>query len=306
MLEEGLHAGSSPLTRGKLTVKTHTRGAQRLIPAHAEKTARGPGGAALGAAHPRSRGENARLGGPITSGPGSSPLTRGKRLVGTDRFFRSGLIPAHAGKTLIRTQRPNTAVAHPRSRGENAPSSTIWTMLAGSSPLTRGKLPGVLHLITIVRLIPAHAGKTTRRAPPDNHREAHPRSRGENAVVDTLIADRAGSSPLTRGKPTTLNLNGRSRRLIPAHAGKTSEASSSPSGWAAHPRSRGENWRLLGGSCWHSGSSPLTRGKRPGLEASHASIGLIPAHAGKTASLLLALAAVGAHPRSRGENVRVG
>ena len=153
--------GSSPLTRGKLMGYLSPIEDARLIPAHAGKTARGPGGAALGAAHPRSRGENARLGGPITSGPGSSPLTRGKRLVGTDRFFRSGLIPAHAGKTLIRTQRPNTAVAHPRSRGENAPSSTIWTMLAGSSPLTRGKRPAYRCCPATSRLIPAHAGKTT-------------------------------------------------------------------------------------------------------------------------------------------------
>ena len=50
-------------------------------------------------AHPRSRGENeqgcewaARL-------PGSSPLTRGKRLQGDADAVASGLIPAHAGKT---------------------------------------------------------------------------------------------------------------------------------------------------------------------------------------------------------------
>ena len=51
-------AGSSPLTRGKLTVPRGKQSEIRLIPAHAGKT-RNPAGAILtAAAHPRSRGEN--------------------------------------------------------------------------------------------------------------------------------------------------------------------------------------------------------------------------------------------------------
>ena len=50
------------------------------------------------------------------------------------------------------------------------------------------------------------------------------------------------------------------------------------------------------------GSSPLTRGKHDhGRDDVHA-LGLIPAHAGKTTTLLGTLAASRAHPRSRGEN----
>ena len=72
---------------------------------------------------------------------------------------------------------------------------------------------------------------------------------------------------------------------------------------AAHPRSRGENPALLAGRMKRAGSSPLARGKRPGREASHASIGLIPARAGKTALGACRSTPTRAHPRSRGENV---
>ena len=70
----------------------------------------------------------------------------------------------------------------------------------------------------------------------------------------------------------------------------------------AHPRSRGENrnTRILGNKL--GGSSPLTRGKLEWLMCLPDGHGLIPAHAGKTARLVLRGRRVWAHPRSRGEN----
>ena len=70
----------------------------------------------------------------------------------------------------------------------------------------------------------------------------------------------------------------------------------------AHPRSRGEN--TVGGSPIKArwGSSPLTRGKLVPVLDEDAVAGLIPAHAGKTARPGRRGVAVGAHPRSRGEN----
>ena len=75
-----------------------------------------------------------------------------------------------------------------------------------------------------------------------------------------------------------------------------------PTGPAAHPRSRGEN---TGGGrrarrCW--GSSPLTRGKPEVVRGPYCASGLIPAHAGKTPRAVTRLRALSAHPRSRGEN----
>ena len=92
-------------------------------------------------------------------------------------------------------------------------------------------------------------------------------------------------------------------RLIPAHAGKTETGGEAYIPLAAHPRSRGENTRTTTRQSPPSGSSPLTRGKRifaPGLRVR---VGLIPAHAGKTCRPLTLRSALGAHPRSRGENL---
>ncbi len=50
----------------------------------------------------------------------------------------------------------------------------------------------------------------------------------------------------------------------------------------AHPRSRGENSRVVLEAVHTAGSSPLTRGKPVNIDIHAATLGLIPAHAGKT------------------------
>ena len=50
------------------------------------------------------------------------------------------------------------------------------------------------------------------------------------------------------------------------------------------------------------GSSPLTRGKPPVSDFAPYRVGLIPAHAGKTARPRPPTSQARAHPRSRGEN----
>ena len=90
--------------------------------------------------------------------------------------------------------------------------------------------------------------------------------------------------------------------LIPAHAGKTVACAV---GWdekRAHPRSRGENNPFLGCSGGGLGSSPLTRGKRDTIWQGISTVGLIPAHAGKTPCWAPPYLVLRAHPRSRGEN----
>ena len=51
-----------------------------------------------------------------------------------------------------------------------------------------------------MRLIPAHAGKTNLHYASCTMYRAHPRSRGENHVVENCFSAHFGSSPLTRGK----------------------------------------------------------------------------------------------------------
>ena len=114
---------------------------------------------------------------------------------------------------------------------------------------------------------------------------AHPRSRGENNRANRAIEAFGGSSPLTRGK------------RLPA--GRPHQAG------GAHPRSRGENGKLDDTKHTLTGSSPLTRGKREAMRTYETPLGLIPAHAGKTCWLFFCELQSGAHPRSRGENLRM-
>ena len=216
---------------------------------------------------------------------GSSPLTRGKPYLSVLDDRVPGLIPAHAGKTWAYPSATFPPRAHPRSRGENGPAAGMVPRVVGSSPLTRGKQTNAALAGPPGRLIPAHAGKTTTRIRTWFRQWAHPRSRGENA------GGRA------RGR--------RGGRLIPAHAGKTCQSAGGGAAWRAHPRSRGENIYVDWATLHEAGSSPLTRGKRSRAASSPPAAGLIPAHAGKTMRRASRTARWWAHPRSRGENVRI-
>ena len=256
---------------------------------------------------------------------GSSPLTRGKQRIVDYDGEPHGLIPAHAGKTVLDNAEYFTAWAHPRSRGENDVKTGSGLPVLGSSPLTRGKHVEVAgfgvfghgsspltrgkqdvdrEATTGPRLIPAHAGKTI----PTNRRQylsgAHPRSRGENLGLRHARVEMEGSSPLTRGKLLGPKVSMSPHGLIPAHAGKTSAPHATAARSWAHPRSRGENHHdalLIPGD---PGSSPLTRGKRLREQPQQTRHGLIPAHAGKTAPAGERIRGEWAHPRSRGENKR--
>ena len=152
--------GSSPLTRGKPLDYGCDRHLMGLIPAHAGKTGSSPGRSAIRRAHPRSRGEN--VAGARAPGleDGSSPLTRGKQGDRSGLQRRVGLIPAHAGKTETTPTTGPAAWAHPRSRGENSPQTSVRVTSPGSSPLTRGKHDDGIADHVGIGLIPAHAGKT--------------------------------------------------------------------------------------------------------------------------------------------------
>ena len=173
--------------------------------------------------------------------------------------------------------------AHPRSRGENTQKWAGGGIVVGSSPLTRGKHADALSDYMLGGLIPAHAGKTESAGPRQPPKRAHPRSRGENRRRPRRRRSRRGSSPLTRGKHSRGLQATQPSGLIPAHAGKTRTEPPSLLIRRAHPRSRGENRETELFSKRHEGSSPLTRGKRGRHAWSVPTLGLIPAHAGKTA-----------------------
>ena len=232
-----------------------------------------------------------------------SPLTPGKPPPRAVRGADLRLIPAHAGKTNRDSILGPKVAAHPRSRGENHGLSPGKSARLGSSPLTRGKRVASSGFGGEVGLIPAHAGKTAGVRRADQGDGAHPRSRGENAILLGVPFTTAGSSPLTRGKRTRQASPRNRQRLIPAHAGKTDRAWRRGVHPQAHPRSRGENFTCLATTVVSSGSSPLTRGKPDQHGVVSPTVGLIPAHAGKTRAKTSSTSPSRAHPRSRGENV---
>ena len=97
-------------------------------------------------------------------------------------------------------------------------------MVAGSSPLTRGKQCGRPDTVVQRGLIPAHEGTTEEAAGPRSCQGAHPRSRGENPHSITFPSGVKGSSPLTRGKLSARAASVMVIGLIPAHAGKTPDS----------------------------------------------------------------------------------
>ena len=73
----------------------------------------------VGGEHPRARGENKIKFEAEKNDEGTSPRTRGKRVVSTRCSVMCGNIPAHAGKTAPEGLCPRGGQEHPRARGEN-------------------------------------------------------------------------------------------------------------------------------------------------------------------------------------------
>ena len=212
-------------------------------------------------------------------------------------------IPACAGKTRAFSPRVEPSWAHPRVCGENRKNAACMSSPGGSSPRARGKLKYLHTRVSLFRLIPARAGKTSRMKPHGTPRTAHPRVCGENLRAVPLHGVSVGSSPRVRGKP---DLHGRDRalaRLIPACAGKTGVNLPNDQNSGAHPRVCGENdyKKLLGAPA--VGSSPRVRGKLQLISGKTEARGLIPACAGKTLPVTSRVSQSRAHPRVCGENV---
>ncbi len=253
-------------------------------------------------AHPRTRGEHSGPRPGSTSGPGSSPHTRGTR-DGEERHgvdFR--LIPAHAGNTARGVAPGAPGPAHPRTRGEHAPVNGDVPVEVGSSPHTRGT-PGDVHRDPAKdRLIPAHAGNTRLPVTVEARNPAHPRTRGEHAEEVAKNGGTHGSSPHTRGTRKDRDRQRRACRLIPAHAGNTHRGRGRWPRRSAHPRTRGEHHLSEPEPYPGPGSSPHTRGTRAGGRRRPRAARLIPAHAGNTFGVVSGIRHPPAHPRTRGEH----
>ena len=213
----------------------------RFIPAYAGNSIREESVLIRLTVHPRLRGELAPNFKFLLRSTGSSPLTRGTRLVFTGSIFP---IPVH-----------------PRLRGELSVSSFRSPSSPGSSPLTRGTHFDAVEKKVFDRFIPAYAGNSETLKMGAAALSVHPRLRGELSIALARVVPicrfipayagnsnrtakerelQVGSSPLTRG---THGVIPNSRAIA-----------------AVHPRLRGELNIRTADAMAPTGSSPLTRG----------------------------------------------
>ena len=156
-------SGSSPHTRGALASRTCKPSWPRIIPAYAGSTSCLIIQVYTTADHPRIRGEHESEGLADELLAGSSPHTRGARLIASWWAFRSGIIPAYAGSTTSSRTPGCRSGDHPRIRGEHFATSAAGQTLFGSSPHTRGALNERAARQRRKWIIPAYAGSTRLR-----------------------------------------------------------------------------------------------------------------------------------------------
>ena len=221
VVEHQVTRGSSPHTRGARWRGPGRRSPGRIIPAYAGSTIEDLEREDLLEDHPRIRGEHVPVQGELRDRAGSSPHTRGAprvvRVPGPD----PGIIPAYAGSTRRPASATECVPDHPRIRGEHVDYEYLTTYYDGSSPHTRGAPLESCERISPRGIIPAYAGSTGSPSPPPLESWDHPRIRGEHCQAILHVSSLAGSSPHTRGAPSSRPRSARQSRIIPAYAGST-------------------------------------------------------------------------------------
>ena len=107
-----------------------------------------------------------------------------------------------------------------------------------------------------------------------------------------------------RGKPPPRRHRRQHRRIIPARAGQTTSAATSPEANTDHPRACGANARSMTSKPSGCGSSPRVRGKRRRHSPLPSPVRIIPARAGQTARRCSTAGPAPDHPRACGANAR--
>ncbi len=166
----------------------------------------------------------------------------------------------------------------------------------------RGKPPVHRDERVADRIIPAHAGQTTSPHRRPRTWTDHPRTCGANNGEMADLSIDSGSSPHMRGKPGRAYRARDHRRIIPAHAGQTSPATSPCTARTDHPRTCGANSTSSTFAVYVIGSSPHMRGKLVSPCPTSVSQRIIPAHAGQTKTARLEEPCRSDHPRTCGAN----
>ena len=122
-------AGSSPHTRGARTELPSTDATAGIIPAYAGSTPPRPEPPGRARDHPRIRGEHFAAWDAGRLDMGSSPHTRGARILSEVVDGEHGIIPAYAGSTNYARDVELLDGDHPRIRGEHTARPPAWLAL---------------------------------------------------------------------------------------------------------------------------------------------------------------------------------
>ena len=131
-----------------------------IIPAHAGLTTQRDLIKARARDHPRACGAHSALADAMLWKAGSSPRMRGSpRALEVCRADR-GIIPAHAGLTVLVPSATGRSGDHPRACGAHGDLNCGSNAGLGSSPRMRGSQFYTARDIKLQGIIPAHAGLT--------------------------------------------------------------------------------------------------------------------------------------------------
>ena len=170
--------GSSPRMRG-----SPSRGCTReqfsgIIPAHAGLTVTATRLHASMRDHPRACGAHRRRSRSRMVPSGSSPRMRGSPRSSLTSPRSVGIIPAHAGLTILHAINSPSSRDHPRACGAHIPHFSAPKLAKGSSPRMRGSQRELVITETFNGIIPAHAGLTDLRCQQCEQSRDHPRACG--------------------------------------------------------------------------------------------------------------------------------
>ena len=146
---------------------------------------------------------------------------RGKVVVNVCFSPVVGITPAHAGKRKSFRTVSISTWDHPRACGEKRRKTLLNCWRKGSPPRMRGKVMCDLSAVNLVRITPAHAGKSNITVSNVFPAGDHPRACGEKFGRLFCPRHHQGSPPRMRGKVYGMPTWEEPVGITPAHAGKS-------------------------------------------------------------------------------------
>ena len=156
--------GSPPHGRGKAGLTYFFSVKYRITPAWAGKSSQKQFFVRVAEDHPRMGGEKSPAITLLAQNWGSPPHGRGKGQVRSCKYWRRGITPAWAGKSLSMAQPVQAGKDHPRMGGEKRTSTGGIDFPMGSPPHGRGKGHAQRGRKLFEGITPAWAGKRLKRS----------------------------------------------------------------------------------------------------------------------------------------------